>query len=134
MNELLLINAIFNEVEKAEQKHPEWPKDDIVLQVAIMAEESGEAIKAAIDLHNWHQLPIDGTEPGKHTERTKAHERELIQELLQTAAMCVRIIKNARTVEGTETVIRRIMNPTVLGNMLESVSEAAGKSVLKDIK
>jgi NTP pyrophosphatase (non-canonical NTP hydrolase) len=42
------IDLIFNELRKAEAKHPGWPKDP-VYGAAIVSEEAGELVKAAND-------------------------------------------------------------------------------------
>ncbi len=44
------IEIILSELKHAEAKHPGWP-DDIVHAVAIMIEEAGEAMQAAINCH-----------------------------------------------------------------------------------
>jgi hypothetical protein len=44
------VSLVFAELRKAEEKHPGWP-DDQIHAVAILAEEAGEAMKAAIDHH-----------------------------------------------------------------------------------
>ena len=67
---------ILSEVERAREKHPEWP-DDIIHAVAIVAEESGEAVRAALN-HVYHGGSID----------------EVRTELVQTAAMCIRMLEN----------------------------------------
>ena len=45
MNRLEITNLIFNELEKAIEKHPVWPKD-IIHCASFMIEEAGEALKA----------------------------------------------------------------------------------------
>ncbi len=44
----LAIEMIFSELRIAEAEHPGWP-DDKIHATAIMVEEAGEAIQAAID-------------------------------------------------------------------------------------
>jgi hypothetical protein len=66
--------AIIKEVHRAEKSYPEWPIE-IDRGVALMAEEAGEAVKAAND-HLWHF----GTKTW------------LKKKLVQTAAMCVRML------------------------------------------
>ncbi len=73
-----ILNAILIESEKAETKHPEWPIDP-VYAAAIIGEEYGEVMKEAVKLV--------GNEPD-------ADENKLKQELVQTAAMCLRAIWN----------------------------------------
>lgn len=69
-------DAIHNELLAAEAKHPNWP-DDVIHATAVMNEEAGEAIKAALN-HVYH---------GQSIELLKI-------EVIQTAAMCYRILKN----------------------------------------
>ena len=69
-------SEIATELEKAKKKHPNWPTD-IFQQLAIMQEEAGEVSKAVLDYH--------------FEKKSIADVRE---ELLQTAAMCVRMFEN----------------------------------------
>ena len=70
------IRAIKKELKRAKKLHPGWPKD-IVHQMAIITEESGEAMQATLN-HVYHG--------GSH---------DLIKhEIIQTAAMCLRWLEN----------------------------------------
>jgi NTP pyrophosphatase (non-canonical NTP hydrolase) len=62
-------------VEKAEEKHPHFPID-IVHQSAILAEESGELVQAALDYY-YHNGDRDNVK----------------KEALDTIAVCIRILK-----------------------------------------
>ncbi len=70
------IENIKKELIAAKKKHPNFP-DDIIHQVAIMAEESREAIRATLQY---------GYEGGD-IEHIKS-------ELFQTAAMCLRMLEH----------------------------------------
>lgn len=69
-------NLILAEYRRAKDLHPLWP-DDIIHAVAIMCEESGEAIQAAINLQ-YENGNIEDVE----------------KELIETAAMCLRCLVN----------------------------------------
>lgn len=70
------LEAIVNEYERAVSKHPDWPKDAIHA-AAIVAEESGELVRAALQ-YNYEQ-----------------GEMQSIQnEAIQTGAMAVRMLRN----------------------------------------
>lgn len=71
--------AVLNELERAKKKHPEFPSG-IVRQVAIMAEEAGEAIREANNIEYGQNGDLDA----------------LRTELIQTAAMCLRVIENMK--------------------------------------
>ena len=73
-------NGIIIELERAVIEHPKFPIDPVQM-LAIVAEEVGEAMQAAIDF-DWHRHSDIG----------------LIQiELDQTAAMCIRTIAALQT-------------------------------------
>lgn len=76
MKESEIIAEIFCEVERAEKKHPEWPTD-LVYMDQIINEEKGEATRAVL------QHVMEGGELC-----------EVRKELIETAAMCVRMLKN----------------------------------------
>ena len=69
-------NLILAEYRRAKDLHPLWP-DDIIHAVAIMCEESGEAIRAALNL-----------------QYESSNIEDLEKELIETAAMCLRCLVN----------------------------------------
>ena len=69
-----IIMAFNNELLRAMDIHPVWPTD-LIHQVAIVAEESGEAVQAALN-HIYH---------GEDKEKVRT-------ELIQTGAMCIRAL------------------------------------------
>lgn len=70
--------AMLIELARAEKIHPVWPTDPIH-QVAIMAEEAGEAVQAANNL----------------VHHNKANGAFLLRcELIQTGAMAIRCLIN----------------------------------------
>lgn len=70
------IEAVDTEYKKAVAKFPVWPSD-LLYAAAIVAEESGELIRAAV------QLKMEG-----------GNKEELRKETIQTAAMCFRLLAN----------------------------------------
>lgn len=76
MNRKEIINKILVELQWAENLHPVFPID-IIRQVAIMVQESGEVVRAANQFDN---------EGGSLEDVRK--------ELTQTAAMCIRVLEN----------------------------------------
>lgn len=71
-----IISEIREEMDRAEAKFPGWPVDP-VHGAAIVAEEAGEALQAALDYFYG-----------------RSDERALRKELIQTAAMALRFLKN----------------------------------------
>lgn len=71
-----IIEEIKKELARAQELFPYWP-DDIIHAAAIVNEESGELIRAAIQL----------TYEGGNIESVKT-------EAIQTAAMCIRFLSN----------------------------------------
>lgn len=67
---------IESELNKAKRKHPDFPTD-MFRQLAIMQEEAGEVTKAVLHHH--------------YEGGTIEHVQE---EIIQTAAMCVRMLQN----------------------------------------
>lgn len=68
------IDMIIAELVAAEKKHPGWPEDKIHA-VAVMIEEAGESMQAAIDCTYSH-----------------GDIEHLKKELAQTGAMCIRAL------------------------------------------
>lgn len=52
-----ILHSIVNELERAQKLHPVWP-EDLIHQVAIQVEESGEALQAALN-HVYHDASIE---------------------------------------------------------------------------
>ena len=75
-------NIIDAELVRAEKKHPDFPKD-IFHQLAIMQEEAGEVTQAVLHYH--------------YEKGTIEH---VMEELVQTAAMCMRMLQNLPTPKG----------------------------------
>jgi NTP pyrophosphatase (non-canonical NTP hydrolase) len=71
-----ICQEILKEVFRAEAKHPHWPID-IIHACAIVNEESGELIRAAL------QYTYEGGD-----------KKEIQKEAIQTAATCIRLLKN----------------------------------------
>jgi hypothetical protein len=78
VTEYSAIDAILKELERAEKLHPTWPMSTVD-QVAIMMEEAGESIRAALN-YKYHGGSID----------------EVRTELIQTGAMCVRCLNKLK--------------------------------------
>jgi len=66
------------ELKRAEKMYPLWP-GDVIHGAAIMAEEAGEAVQAALQLTYGN---------GARSTRRAAYRKELVH----TAAMCARAI------------------------------------------
>lgn len=74
LDRLSKYSKIDKELIRAETKHPQWP-EDMFRQLAIMQEEAGEVTKAVLHYH--------------YEGGTLDHVKE---ELIQTAAMCMRML------------------------------------------
>jgi len=75
-----VLELVLDEVDRAEKLHPKWP-DDIIHAVGIVCEESGEAMKAALD-HVYFDADLTLV--------------ELEKELTHTAATAFRALMNLR--------------------------------------
>ena len=78
MIDTTIINEINKELIRAKVKHPNFP-DDVIHMVAIMAEESGEAIQAAVQ--------------NKYEGGTLEHVKT---ELIHTIATAIRCLENMK--------------------------------------
>ena len=73
-----LCECFVQELRRAEKKHPKWT-NDAVHGAGILAEESGEAMQAAVDFN---------------ASGNRQHLRQLEEETIQTGAMCLRLLLN----------------------------------------
>jgi hypothetical protein len=74
--EVLLCQEILEELQRAENIHPNWPTDPVHAG-AILAEEAGEVVKAINNVVTKHK-----------------GESDYATEAIQCAAMCIRFLKN----------------------------------------
>jgi len=70
-----VVKLILCELRRAREKHPKWPQD-FVHASAVVAEECGELTRAALKTHYEGERPV-----------------EMINEAIQTAAMCIRFCR-----------------------------------------
>ena len=70
------LTRVLDELKLAKEKHPIFPTD-VLHQIAIVNEESGEATRATL------QFVYE-----------KGSKKEIENELIQTAAMCLRMLAN----------------------------------------
>lgn len=80
------VAKVLLELGKAMQKHPEWPSD-VVHAAAIVAEESGELVRAAIQCH-YGEKDCD--------------KRDLAKEASHTAATAIRFLVNPYRLPGDD--------------------------------
>jgi NTP pyrophosphatase (non-canonical NTP hydrolase) len=80
MADSAILQDILNELKKAKKKFPNWP-DHMVSRAAIVAEEAGELVRAALQFKY---------------ERSDRESQilELRKEAIQTAAMAIRFLEN----------------------------------------
>lgn len=71
-----VLSLVMTEIIRAEEKHPDWPADS-VRAAAVVAEESGELVKAVLD----------------HEEKNSS-QYAIVTEAIQTAATAIRFLKN----------------------------------------
>lgn len=75
MSDETAIQLVVIEMASARMKHPTWPEDNKLLGAAIVCEESGELIRAAV------QFTSEGGE-----------EAAMFREAVQTAASAIRFL------------------------------------------
>ncbi|MDD4817426.1 MAG: hypothetical protein PHI85_05595 [Victivallaceae bacterium] len=79
-----VLAQVFSEIDRAEKLHPAWPRD-IVKACSLLAEEAGEAVRAANTF-----------------DETRAGKKEIITEAIHTAATAIRLLKNIEETENHE--------------------------------
>ncbi len=79
-----VIASVFAEIERAETLHPVWPRD-VVKACSLLAEEAGEAVRAA--------NTFDETRTGK---------KDIVTEAIHTAATAIRLLKNIEETDSNE--------------------------------
>jgi hypothetical protein len=78
---LTVLTRIVEEWKRASKLHPLWPTD-VIHAAAILAEEAGETVQAALDLHYKAKTDSELSEAWAH----------LREEATQTGAMAVRLL------------------------------------------
>jgi hypothetical protein len=73
-----IVKQILEELDHAKELHPDYPTD-MIHQVAIVAEEAGELLKAVLDYQSG-----------------KCEATDIIKEALQVGAMAVRFLENVK--------------------------------------
>ncbi len=74
LDEKRALVCIISELQEARKKHPKWPKD-LIHQAAIVSEEAGETVKAALQ---------NGYETGRYYD--------VMREAIHVAATAVRMV------------------------------------------
>jgi hypothetical protein len=81
-----MIDKILSELARAKTIWPKWP-DDPIHAAAVIAEEAGEIVKAALDF-TYSSGPLADMEA----------------EAIQTAAMCIRFLENLNMYKKVDTL------------------------------
>ena len=76
-----VLAQVMNEIDRAEKIHPAWPRD-VVKACSLLAEEAGEAVRAANSF-----------------DETRTGRKDIVTEAIHTAATAIRLLKN---IEETE--------------------------------
>lgn len=108
-----IIEQIQAEVNRAKSKHPNWPEDNIHA-AAIVCEESGELIRAALQ-HKYEGGTID----------------EMRKEAIQTAATCIRLLEglNAQPITIYFSALLR-MKDWPIGSLVKVISRTEKEAIL----
>ena len=77
-----IVDDILRELKRAKKKHPNFP-DHIVARAAIVGEEAGELIRAALNYK--YEYDSDPESNQKY---------EMRKEAIQCAATCIRFLEN----------------------------------------
>lgn len=109
-----IIKAILREVNRAENLHPVWPRD-IIHQIGIVCEESGEALRAA-NQYMYEEGPLS----------------ELQNELCQTAATCIRMLDKLNKGEFINRTGFSMQNPKVSKYTVKGITSEGG-GITKEI-
>jgi NTP pyrophosphatase (non-canonical NTP hydrolase) len=81
MPETAILDDILKELKRAKKKHPNWP-DHIVARAAIVGEEAGELIRAALIFkYEWSE------------DQNAEQINEMRKEAIHTAATCIRFLE-----------------------------------------
>lgn len=75
-----VFNDVLTEIRRATDMFPNVPAD-MVRRVSLVVEEAGESLQAALDC----------TRAGAHFSVRRKHRIRLYEELIQTAAMAIRV-------------------------------------------
>lgn len=82
-----IVESILNELENAKRKWPDWVSDP-VHAAAIVSEEAGELMQAALDY-----------------SYSEGATKDMIKEAIQTGAMAIRFLENIGKYEKVQTFI-----------------------------
>lgn len=91
-----VIEQVWQALNHAEKKHPGWPTADRLRQAAIVTEEAGELLRAALNLTEHREKSQHGMTAGEYQAymaKGVAIEEEILNEARQTAAMAIRLLQ-----------------------------------------
>ncbi len=88
MTESDILGDILTELKRAKKKHPSWP-DHIVARAAVVGEEAGELIRAA--LNHKYESPTP--------EQKAEWKEEMRKEAIHTAATAIRFLEALKDVK-----------------------------------